>query len=135
MRTADCKSLRDRTAKLPLLVCAIALHACSPNLENHCPGEWSTETTAPLEVDLPRAAIVRWPRVKTETIAAIHACYSRDPLYNNPQYQLYFAGERRLLDGNRILIFDIAGVSDIEFGVVVGADEAIRRAGVVSLNF
>jgi hypothetical protein len=120
-----------RADLLLLLSVTTGVSSCAKNDELHCPQTWDGRSD--LKVDLSRSTMVKFPRVSTRLISDIDRCYTEHPYLSN-QYYLSFTEERKLEDSSRILLFDIAGVSDIEFGVIVRDNDKIDDMGLVSLS-
>ena len=107
----------------------VLLASCSGEIES-CGSAWHPSRDAP-PIELRTLKRLDFTVVETRLIAEVDRCYR--PQY--PNSHLRFSQEWRDKAGNRYLVFDIYGVSDIEFVAVVDRSGRIVRTGNSTLNF
>jgi hypothetical protein len=121
--------MRPQLTLLALL--AVTVGGCAKADEFRCPAQWNGRSN--LSADFSHYTRVKFPRVSTHLIANVDYCYAQRP-YIRAQNYLSFTDELVSKDGDKIVLFDIAGVSDIAMGVTVGQNNQIRDMGLVPLS-
>ena len=107
---------------------AVMTASCSDSADN-CGLGWH-QSNGP-KINLWELQQVKFPQVETSLIAEVDRCYLPD----RPGATLSFTEEWRDKAGNRYLVFDIRGTSDVEFAAVVGKSGRIERVGQTTHNW
>ena len=118
---------------ISLSVAMFSLAGChQPNILADCGHLWTKEKLD--DVSLIGSTTVHPSYVDTSTIMKIAECYRQRPI-GDTSHALRYGQELKLKNGQRVLLFSVDGLSDVEVAATISENDSIIKIGLVSTNY